>query len=181
VPFKLPRKQGVVPHGLFVRSHTHAEQTESREKQGNNKLGRTDPPPRRYILLSAVIGGTGELRLTLADGPLGGLSIGQQALVSKLKSDYTISAGSRHRVSTKQPAVNANVRSWSTDTRGWPCAVHDGASGIVHCGGTAWVIGPATGSAGLLLAKCTWTSNLEISAKAPQNGTKPGTPKRGAT
>jgi hypothetical protein len=89
----------VVPHGLFVCSHTHVAKTESREKQGNNKLDRTDPPPRRYILLF-VSGGTGELRLALTDGPLGGLSIGQQT------EDYAISAGSRHRVSTKQSAPN---------------------------------------------------------------------------
>jgi hypothetical protein len=91
----------VVPHELFVRSHTHVAKTESREKQGNNKLDRTDPPPRRYILFFS--GGTGELRLALTDGPLDGLSIGQQT------EDYAIFAGSRHRVSTKENA--ANVRS----------------------------------------------------------------------
>jgi hypothetical protein len=80
----------------FVRIYLHIAKKESREKQGNNKLDSTDPPPRRYILFFS--GGTGELRLALTDGPPGGLSIGQQT------EDYAISAGSRHRVSTKQPA-----------------------------------------------------------------------------
>jgi hypothetical protein len=98
VPSKLPRKQGVVPHGLFLRSHTHGEQTESREKQGNNKAwSHRSTTTSLHPFFS---GGTGELRLPLTDGPLGGLSIGQQT------EDYAISAGSRHRVSTKQPAPN---------------------------------------------------------------------------
>jgi hypothetical protein len=57
-------------------------------------------PIHHHIVTSFFSGGTGELRLALADGPLGGLSIGQQI------EDYAISAGSRHRVSTKQPAPN---------------------------------------------------------------------------
>jgi hypothetical protein len=45
VPSELPRTQGVVPHGLFLRSHIHVEQTESQEKQETTSL-IADPPPR---------------------------------------------------------------------------------------------------------------------------------------
>jgi hypothetical protein len=40
VPSELQRPQGVVPRTIFLRSHIHVEQTESQEKQGNNKLDR---------------------------------------------------------------------------------------------------------------------------------------------
>jgi hypothetical protein len=50
VPSKLLRKQSVVSHGLFLRSHAHGEQTEGRVEQGNDKLGETHPPPHRYTL-----------------------------------------------------------------------------------------------------------------------------------
>jgi hypothetical protein len=76
------------------------EQTESREKQGNNKLGRLVAPIHHHVVTSVFSGGTGELRLALTDRPLGGLSIGQQT------EDCAISAGSRHRVSKKQTAPN---------------------------------------------------------------------------
>jgi hypothetical protein len=37
---------------FVLRSHSHVEQTESREKQGNNKLDRADPPPRPALALA---------------------------------------------------------------------------------------------------------------------------------
>jgi hypothetical protein len=54
VPSKLLRKQGVVPHGcFFVRIPIPMESKRkaySGRKQGNDKLDRAHPPPRRYIL-----------------------------------------------------------------------------------------------------------------------------------
>jgi hypothetical protein len=57
VPSKLPRTQGAVPHGMFLRSHSHVAKTESREKQGNIKLNRTDPPIHRHTSLHPLISG----------------------------------------------------------------------------------------------------------------------------
>jgi hypothetical protein len=47
VPSELPQTQGVVPRtAIFLRSRIHVEQTESQQKQGNNKCLIADPPPR---------------------------------------------------------------------------------------------------------------------------------------
>jgi hypothetical protein len=45
-----------------VRSFAYprSENRKPREAKGNNKLDRTDPPPRRYILLSAVVPGSSD-------------------------------------------------------------------------------------------------------------------------
>jgi hypothetical protein len=105
VPSKLPRTQGVVPHGhdeLLLRSHSHVEQTESREKQGNNKLDRRSTATSLHPFFQRWYR---KAPTGLDHGPLDHLSSGQQTEKS------AISAGSRHCVSTKQPAVDVRSRS----------------------------------------------------------------------
>jgi hypothetical protein len=55
VPSKLPRKQARRDASSDIpRPNTHIEETESRAKQGNDRLDRADPSPQYDILCSAV-------------------------------------------------------------------------------------------------------------------------------
>jgi hypothetical protein len=86
-----------VPRGLYIRSHMHIEQMESRVEQGNKRSGRVCPPFRRGNLLSD--GGSGMPRLALAEYRLDRLSSREQT----------------GRVCRKSAAVIASQSCWQRD------------------------------------------------------------------